>query len=100
MAFIELEITEILRLMDDLKSDSTPQWGTMSAQRMVEHLTDTVKMSSGKTKLPLEVPEDKLEKMQAFLSSDKPMAKNIEVSFAKKEEKIPTEKNNILFMER
>ncbi|MFN5149085.1 MAG: DUF1569 domain-containing protein [Flavobacteriia bacterium] len=91
MAFIELEITEILRLMDDLKSDSTPQWGTMSAQRMVEHLTDTVKMSSGKTKLPLEVPEDKLEKMQAFLSSDKPMAKNIEVSFAKKEEELRNE---------
>jgi hypothetical protein len=91
MGFVELEITEILQLLDNLKPDTAPQWGAMSAQRMVEHLTDTIKIASGKTKHPLEVPEDKIEKMQAFLNSDKPMARNIEVPFAKKDEEIRNE---------
>lgn len=91
MTFVEMEITEILRILDNLNPDAQPQWGNMSAQRMVEHLTDIVKISSGKTKLPLEVPEDRIEKMQAFLDSDKPMARNIEVPFAKKDEELRNE---------
>jgi hypothetical protein len=85
MEFIELDISEIIQKLDKLKPDSKPLWGNMSAQRMVEHLTDTIKIASGKTKFPLEIPEDKIEKMQAFLESDKPMARNIEVPFAKKD---------------
>jgi hypothetical protein len=54
----------------------------MSAQRMIEHLSDSLRIASGKDQFPLEVPEEKLEKMKAFLLSDKPMARNIEVPFA------------------
>lgn len=85
MEFIELDISEIIQKLDKLKPDSKPLWGNMSAQRMVEHLTDTLKIASGKTKFPLEIPEDRIEKMQAFLESDKPMARNIDVPFAKKD---------------
>lgn len=88
MSFVDLEITEIIQLLDKLKPDTTPKWGSMSAQRMVEHLTDTIKIASGKSKFPMEIPEDRIEKMQAYLESDKPMAKNIEVPFAKKEEEL------------
>lgn len=88
MSFVELEITEIIQLLDKLNPETAPKWGSMSPQRMVEHLTDTIKIASGKSKFPLEIPEDRIEKMQAFLNSDKPMAKNIEVPFAKKDEEL------------
>lgn len=91
MEFIELDISEIIQKLDTLKPDSKPLWGNMSAQRMVEHLTDTVKIASGKSKFPLEIPEDKIEKMKAFLESDKPMARNIEVPFAKKDTELRNE---------
>lgn len=88
MAFIELEISEIIQLLDKLDPQAQPQWGNMSAQRMVEHLSDTIRIASGKTKFPVEIPEDRIEKMQGFLVSDKPMARNIAVSFAKEAEEL------------
>lgn len=91
MEFIELDISEIIQRLDKLTADSKPIWGEMSAQRMVEHLTDTVKIASGKVKFPMVTPEDKLEKMIGFLDSDKPMAKNIDVVFAKKNEELRNE---------
>jgi hypothetical protein len=54
----------------------------MSAQRMVEHLTDGINMSMGNGNYELEIPEDRVTKMVLFLESDKPMAQNIQVSFA------------------
>ncbi len=91
MEFINPDITEIIPLMDKLNPETKPLWGEMSAQRMIEHLTDVVKIASGKTKLTLEIPEDKIERMQAFLDSGKEMAKNIEVSFAAKDEPLRNE---------
>ena len=91
MNFINPDITEIIPLMDKLNPEMKPLWGEMSAQRMIEHLTDVVKIASGKTKLTLEIPEDKIEKMQGFLDSDKEMAKNIEVPFAVKNEPLRNE---------
>lgn len=91
MEFIELDISEIIQKLDKLNADSKPSWGSMSAQRMVEHLTDTIKIASGKSKFPLEIPEDRIEKMVGFLDSDKPMARGIEVPFAKKETELRNE---------
>ena len=70
--------------MSKLEDGSKPLWGEMSAQRMVEHLADVLKVSNGKLKVEMAVSEDKLDRMVSFLLSDKPMAKNIEVSFAGK----------------
>jgi hydroxymethylglutaryl-CoA reductase len=77
-----IHLEEILRKLDQLTPDSRPLWGEMSAQRMVEHLTDSVKMAHGKIIVPLEIPEEKISRMQEFLVSEKPMAKNVQVSFA------------------
>ena len=60
MEFIEIDISEIIPKLDKLTSETKPLWGDMSAQRMVEHLTDTLKIASGKIKFPLEIPEDKI----------------------------------------
>mgnify|MGYP002632136383 CR=1 FL=1 len=83
--FIEPNIEVVLSLLSNLDDSKKPLWGGMSAQRMVEHLSDSVKVSNGKLELELVTPEDKFDRMLAFLDSDKPMAKNIEVSFAGKD---------------
>ena len=83
--FIEADIETILNKLSTLEETQKPVWGSMSAQRMVEHLTDSVKVANGKIIIDLLIPEEKIEKMQLFLASDKPMAKNIEVPFAKKD---------------
>ena len=82
--FIEPNIEVILSLLSKLEDGSKPLWGEMSAQRMVEHLADALKVSNGKLKVEMAVSEDKLDRVVSFLLSDKPMAKNIEVSFAGK----------------
>ncbi|MFT7344434.1 MAG: hydroxymethylglutaryl-CoA reductase [Lentimonas sp.] len=79
-------LEEALKTLEKLSSNQKPEWGTMSAQRMVEHLTDVLQIATEKKKISLLIPEEKIEKMQLFLSSDKPMARNVEVPFAKKEE--------------
>jgi hypothetical protein len=77
-----MEITDVISKLEKLSADQKPLWGNMSAQRMVEHIADTLKIASGKVKFDQVVPEDKIEKMQAFLETDKPMLRNIEVNFA------------------
>ena len=83
--FIEPNIEVVLSLLSKLDTNAKPLWGNMSAQRMVEHLADALKVYNGKLKVDMAVSEDKLDRMVAFLMSDKPMAKNIEVSFAGKD---------------
>lgn len=88
MNFVEPNLENILPYFEKLSSDSKALWGSMSAQRMVEHLTDTLKIATGENPQKMEVPEDKIPRMQAFLESDKPMAQNIEVPFATQEMKL------------
>jgi hydroxymethylglutaryl-CoA reductase len=83
--FIDTNIEILLEKLSKLTPENKPEWGSMNAQRMVEHLTDILNISTGKTKLELQIPEDKIERMQAFLDTEKPMAKNSQVDFAKKE---------------
>lgn len=80
--FIASDLETLLSHLNRLTPDMRPQWGAMSAQRMVEHLTDTLRIATGKNPQKLEIPEDRIERMQEFLTSDKPMAHNIAVPFA------------------
>lgn len=82
MKFISTDLEVLLPLFEKLEADQMPLWGTMNAQRMIEHLCDTLRIAAGENVLPLEIPEDKIEKMLAFLDTDKPMARNLKVSFA------------------
>ena len=83
--FIEPNLEVILEKLSKIESTTQPVWGSMSAQRMVEHLSDALRMSTAKEEHALLVAEDRIEKMQLFLLSDKGMAKNIEVPFAGKD---------------
>ncbi len=82
MNFIDLDIEFIIQQLERLNQETQPKWGKMSAQRMIEHLSDSVRISTGKSSFPLEIPEDRIGRMQDFLRSDKPMMKNVEVPFA------------------
>lgn len=88
MEFISVDLATLIGTLDKLKADKTPAWGGMSAQRMVEHLTEMIQMSVGKGDYQQLTPEDKIESMQRFLDSDKPMAKGITVELAPAEFKL------------
>lgn len=81
--FIETDLETVLAHLNKLTAETKPAWGKMSAQRMVEHLTDTLRIATGENPQQLLIPEDKIERMVAFLYTDKPMAQNMEVPFAK-----------------
>jgi hypothetical protein len=82
MSSFELELEPMLVQLSALSAATKASWGSMSAQRMVEHLADALYMSVGKGAYQLEIAEDRIERMQAWLESDKPMAKDVQVSFA------------------
>jgi hypothetical protein len=68
---------KLVPLLRQVPTETAPIWGKMTFQQMVEHYTDSVRISSGKTVHPLVVtPEDKLPKVQEFLMSDKPFKEN------------------------
>jgi len=76
MNFISTDLEVTLLCLDKLTWDKHPMWGKMTAQHMVEHLTDTIKMSYSSHNYPLAIPEAQIAKMQDFLFSDQPIAKN------------------------
>ena len=81
--FIETDLETVLAHLNKLTAETKPAWGKMSSQRMVEHLTDTLRIATGENPQQLLIPEDKVERMVAFLYTDKPMARDMEVPFAK-----------------
>lgn len=82
MSFIETDLSTFLQVLGKLDTNTQPLWGNMSAQRMVEHLTDGISMSRGLGDFKLAVPEEKANQLKQFLYTDKPMAQNIQVPFA------------------
>lgn len=82
MSFSSIDLSILQEKLRSLQADQVPNWGTMSAQRMVEHLTDAVRLSYLPHSFPLTIPEDKIPRAVAFLESEHPMPKNFRVEFA------------------
>lgn len=82
MSFIEADLAVYVQLLQKLSPETPALWGNMSAQRMVEHLTDSINMARGIGEYKLEVPEETALKLKQFIYTDKPMAHNIQVTFA------------------
>jgi hydrogenase maturation factor HypF (carbamoyltransferase family) len=80
--FVDTELEVVLPIFDKLTTTTPALWGTMSSQRMVEHLVDVIRIATGESPQPLLIDEEKLPSMLRFLESDKPMAKEIQVPFA------------------
>lgn len=67
-----------------LRPDTPPRWGEMSAQMMVEHVIDTLFIASGRVELPLVTPEERLPAYRAFLMDEAPFERNIQNPLVKK----------------
>jgi hypothetical protein len=71
--FLKEEYTKILSGLD---TDTPGKWGKMNLQQMIEHMSDYVRIASGRTLMEIVTPEDKLPRMRAFLESGKPFPEN------------------------
>lgn len=70
-------ITEqFVPLLKTLHNSTSPKWGKMNAQQMIEHVTDFFKVSTGKIHFDLVTPEEHLPKYMEFLLSDKEFREN------------------------
>lgn len=68
-------VYNFLEILNDLKVETKPLWGKMSAQHMVEHLIFAVQMGNGKLILECFNPPEKLPLMKRILMSNKPLPK-------------------------
>jgi hypothetical protein len=62
--------------LHSLKPDARGAWGVMQAQHMVEHMSYSVKVATGALPVSLVTPIEHLEKVRAFMLSDKPFKEN------------------------
>ncbi|KUG27014.1 phenylacetic acid degradation protein paan, ring-opening aldehyde dehydrogenase [hydrocarbon metagenome] len=67
------EIDDLINKIDRLKENTIPVWGTMTSQKMVEHLVNTFRVSSGKLEIQCFTEERKLPTLKRFLMSDRPL---------------------------
>ena len=67
---------EFMQHIDALTADSPSRWGKMNAWEMIEHLSDFLRVSTGKLVFALAVPEAHLPKYREFLYSDKAFREN------------------------
>ena len=67
---------EYIPLLRTIKPDAERRWGKMNVQQMIEHMSDSVRIANGKDPHTLVTPEENVERMQAFLMSDKPFKEN------------------------
>lgn len=79
-----------------------PSWGLLSPQEMVEHLSATVQMSSGKKIYRVVTPLEKIDSARAFVYSDKPMPKNFKAPFFPSPPKLifPSLKESVLGLQK
>jgi hypothetical protein len=68
--------TKFISLLQKIPGSAQPQWGKMSLQQMIEHFSDVVMVASGKIKIPVVTPADKLPRFRDFLMSEKPFKEN------------------------
>ena len=84
--------TKLVSLLQKLKNDEPARWGKMNVQQMIEHFTDVMMSASGKIKLPVVTPADRLPRLREFMFSEKPFKENTK-SPVLKEEPAPLKKN-------
>ncbi len=72
--------TGFLALLQNLNPKAKGKWGVMNAQEMVEHMSYAFRQANGKDRYELVTAEENVERMQAFVRSDKefkPGTKNV-----------------------
>lgn len=67
---------EYIPLLKKLKGDERGQWGVLSAQGMVEHMSESIAIASMRIVQALHTPSHLVEKMKGFALSDKEFRPN------------------------
>lgn len=83
--------TDFFRITEKLTPDTSPLWGTMTAQHMLEHLLLVLKVGTGKIIGTVVTPEDKIPRAKAFLMSEKPMPQDYKAPFLPQDGLVPLE---------
>lgn len=71
--FLKSEFTARLAELDENKN---PKWGKMNVLQMIEHMSEYVRIASGKIQMSLISEPERLPKLQGFLMSDKNFPEN------------------------
>lgn len=80
--FLSPDLETFLGKLKHLSADTPAEWGAMNAQQMVEHLSNSIDLSTGQIKGVLSIPEEKVEGAVAYLHSEKPFPKGFKVKYA------------------
>lgn len=63
--------------LEKIPADKPPVFGKMTLQQMIEHFSDSVRIASGKKCIQEFItPPDQIDRMLAFVLSDKPFREN------------------------
>jgi hypothetical protein len=68
--------SDYLAQLATIAPDTAPKWGKMNPQQMIEHMSDYVRIASGRTPVQLVTEEAIVPRMQVFLESEKPFKEN------------------------
>ena len=71
-----MQVNELIALIEKLEETTKPEWGTMTPQRMIEHLVNVFKVSNGKVEVECFSEERKIPVLKKFLMSSRPMPKD------------------------
>ena len=74
-SFIKAGIAEALRA---LVAERSPQWGSLTAAQMVEHLLWGFEISTGRVTVPCSTSEEWQRKARRFLNDNSPMPRGFE----------------------
>jgi len=67
---------EFPKLLKTLKPDAKGNWGVLTGQGMVEHMTNSFSEATGNNNQKLHTPVEHVQKYQAFMLSDKEFKPN------------------------
>ncbi|MEM9885549.1 MAG: phenylacetic acid degradation bifunctional protein PaaZ [Bacteroidota bacterium] len=84
--FFEYSIEKVEELLLGLTEKTSPKWGIMTAQHMVEHLEFFNQVALGNIKVERTTPEEKLEKYTESLYNHRKMPKNFQLALLRKGE--------------
>ena len=86
--------SHLFEFLAHLNADKKPEFGKMSAQHMVEHLSGLYMIAIGKVEVPIFTSEEDLPKRKAFLMSNDDFPRNFKAPMLP-EEPLPLRYENI-----
>ncbi|MBZ0098686.1 MAG: hypothetical protein K8F30_06355, partial [Taibaiella sp.] len=67
---------KFIPLLTTIVPGTQPRWGKMNLHQMIEHMSYSLRQANGREEYAIVTPEEHLERMRAFLESEKPFREN------------------------